>query len=70
LDFKNLRVQNFQGFCCLEVDGQSPAEGKKSSSVNMSVLVGHIRVTKNPYLMFFGASAFGSDWFTMDGMTS
>jgi hypothetical protein len=38
------------------------------SSVNMSVLNGHIPLTKNSDLMF-GVSAFGSDWLTMDGMS-
>jgi hypothetical protein len=32
-------------------------------------LIGHIPVTKNTDLMFFGVSAFRSDLFTMDGMS-
>jgi hypothetical protein len=35
----------------------------------MSPLNGHIPVTKNPDLMFFGVSAFGSDSLTIDGMS-
>jgi hypothetical protein len=45
------------------------AEGDKSSSANMAVLNGHIPVTKNSDWMFPDESAFGSEWFTTDGMS-
>jgi hypothetical protein len=35
----------------------------------MSLLNGHIPITKNPDLIFFGVSAFGSDWLTVDVMS-
>jgi hypothetical protein len=48
-------------------NGQSAtAKSYRSSSVNMSMLNGYIRLTKNQVLMLFGVSAFGSDCFTID----
>jgi hypothetical protein len=45
------------------------AEGEKSSLVTMSVLNGHIPNTNNADFACFLVSAFGSEWFTVDGIS-
>jgi hypothetical protein len=54
----------------LSWSGQSvTTESEKSLSLNMSVLNGHIGVTKNPDFMITDVNEFRSDWLTMDGMS-
>jgi hypothetical protein len=69
LKYEHLKIQHFHFFYYLEADSQSQTKAKTSSPVNMSVLKRHIPVTKNPDLMFFGVSAFGSDWFSLDALS-